>query len=382
MPVPEPVMTATRSAMVFLLEVPRMSALWTLVANGKMVRACAREGFMARFAAIGLDHRHVYDLTKDLLDAGAECVGYNPDTTDPRVLAGSASGSRRCRGIDGNDCSTIRRSISWCFPARPVRPRRHWRSRAMRRGKDVMVGQAGRHDVRATRGGGARAAGDRPAVVGLRRARRRRRRSGSIARRAFGGTGRVVPGHVAWRHTGLIAHCARRGSSTGPPMAELSTISACTRSISSWRWRMSERRRSNPPRSARLAPSPRGSRISPRSRCERRRCAGYCRVNGSRRMGLPDWGDGRFFVVGTQGTLELRKNMDIEGREGTDHLFVANRSATRYVDCSALPVLYYRDFLLGIVERTETAMPQRLTFSVCRLALQAQAQAVRYTARR
>ena len=43
---------------------------------------------MPRFAAIGLDHRHIYDLTQDLLDEGAECVGYNPDTTDPRVLAG------------------------------------------------------------------------------------------------------------------------------------------------------------------------------------------------------------------------------------------------------------------------------------------------------
>ena len=52
-----------------------------------------------------------------------------------------------------------------------------------------------------------------------------------------------------------------------------------------------------------------------------------------------------FFVVGTEGTLELRKNLDIEGREGTDHMFVANRTATRYVDCSRLPVTYYRDFL-------------------------------------
>ena len=43
---------------------------------------------MARFAAIGLDHRHVYDLTAGLLAEGAVCAGYNPDTTDPRVLAG------------------------------------------------------------------------------------------------------------------------------------------------------------------------------------------------------------------------------------------------------------------------------------------------------
>ena len=63
-------------------------------------------------------------------------------------------------------------------------------------------------------------------------------------------------------------------------------------------------------------------------------------------------------------------------------MFVANRTATRYLDCSALPVTYYRDFLRDVAERTETAMPQRQVFTVCRLALQAQAQAIRYTARR
>ena len=75
---------------------------------------------------------------------------------------------------------------------------------------------------------------------------------------------------------------------------------------------------------------------------------GYIRLDWFTPDGLPTWGDGRFFVVGTEGTLELRKNLDIEGREGTDHMFVANRTATRYVDCSKLPVTYYRDFLRDI----------------------------------
>ena len=70
---------------------------------------------------------------------------------------------------------------------------------------------------------------------------------------------------------------------------------------------------------------------------------GYIRLDWFTPDGLPTWGDGRFFVVGTEGTLELRKNLDIEGREGTDHMFVANRTATRYVDCSRLPVTYYRE---------------------------------------
>ena len=109
---------------------------------------------------------------------------------------------------------------------------------------------------------------------------------------------------------------------------------------------------------------------------------GYVRLDWFTPDGLPTWGDGRFFVVGTEGTLELRKNLDIEGREGTDHMFVANRTATRYVDCSKLPVTYYRDFLATSPNARETAMPQRQIFNVCRLALQAQAQALRYTAKR
>jgi hypothetical protein len=47
-----------------------------------------------------------------------------------------------------------------------------------------------------------------------------------------------------------------------------------------------------------------------------------------------------------------------------------------------MKVTYYRDFLRDIAERTETSMPQRQVFAVCRLALQAQTQAIRYTARR
>jgi predicted dehydrogenase len=35
---------------------------------------------VARFAAIGLDHRHIYDLTQGLLDAGQVCAGYWPET--------------------------------------------------------------------------------------------------------------------------------------------------------------------------------------------------------------------------------------------------------------------------------------------------------------
>ena len=41
-----------------------------------------------RFAAIGLDHRHIYHLVEGLIDAGLSCAGYWPQTSDPRVLKG------------------------------------------------------------------------------------------------------------------------------------------------------------------------------------------------------------------------------------------------------------------------------------------------------
>jgi len=105
---------------------------------------------------------------------------------------------------------------------------------------------------------------------------------------------------------------------------------------------------------------------------------GYLRVDWFTADGLPTWGDGRLFVLGTEGTIELRKYVDIAGRPGTDHLFVVDGSGTRHIDCSTLPVTYFRDFVADVTNRTETAMSQHQAFTVCRLALEAQARAARF----
>jgi hypothetical protein len=91
--------------------------------------------------------------------------------------------------------------------------------------------------------------------------------------------------------------------------------------------------------------------------------------------GLPTWGDGRLFILGTTGSIELRKYLDIEGRSGTNHLFLADRHGTRYIDCSAEPLTFFRAFLHDVRERTQTAMAQAHVFTVCRLALEADAWA-------
>ena len=56
---------------------------------------------------------------------------------------------------------------------------------------------------------------------------------------------------------------------------------------------------------------------------------GYIRVDWYTPDGLPTWGDGRCTILGTEGYIELRKYVDIAGRDGTDHLFLVDRQGTR-----------------------------------------------------
>ena len=107
------------------------------------------------------------------------------------------------------------------------------------------------------------------------------------------------------------------------------------------------------------------------------RATGYMRVDWFTPDGLPTWGDGRLAVLGTQGTMELRKHVDIAGRPGTDHLFVVDKDGVEYIDCDGQPLSFFRAFAADVADRTETAMTQAHVFEVCRLALQAQAGAVR-----
>ena len=41
-----------------------------------------------RFGVIGIDHRHIYDQVKSLLDIGAECAGYWTQDVDVPTMAG------------------------------------------------------------------------------------------------------------------------------------------------------------------------------------------------------------------------------------------------------------------------------------------------------
>ena len=102
-------------------------------------------------------------------------------------------------------------------------------------------------------------------------------------------------------------------------------------------------------------------------------CSGYIRVDWFTPSGLASWGDTRLTVLGTEGYMEVRKNVDIGGRSGGDHLFLVNQQDTQYIDCSHVELPFARAFLEDIRHRTETAMGQDHCFRAMRLALEAQA---------
>ncbi|WP_299643010.1 Gfo/Idh/MocA family oxidoreductase [Devosia sp.] len=106
---------------------------------------------------------------------------------------------------------------------------------------------------------------------------------------------------------------------------------------------------------------------------------GYVRVDWFTPAGLPTWGDGRLTILGTEGYIELRKYIDIAGRPGTDHLFLVDGKGVQQVDCSGVELPYGRQLITDVLNRTETAMPQVRAFKAMELALTAQAMAERGT---
>jgi len=107
------------------------------------------------------------------------------------------------------------------------------------------------------------------------------------------------------------------------------------------------------------------------------RGTGYVRVDWYTPDGLGTWGDVRLVVLGTEGTIEVRKNVDPAGRPGADHLILVDAHETRHIDCSRDPLDFGARLLADVVERTETALPHARAFQAQDLALTAQERATR-----
>ena len=104
----------------------------------------------------------------------------------------------------------------------------------------------------------------------------------------------------------------------------------------------------------------------------------YFRVDWFTPKGLGAWGDGRTFILGTDGYIELRKYLDIARDPESDHVYLVDHKGEHHIPVhgkAGFP--FFGQLILDCLNRTENAMTQRHTFLAAELGLKAQAQAVR-----
>ena len=330
-----------------------------------------------RFAAIGLDHRHIYHLIGDNIAAGAECAGYCPQTSDPKVVEGVRERFPALPTVDRDrlfDDPTIDFIVTAAIPI----DRAGIAVRAMKAGKDVIADKPGAisldqvAEIEAT-------AAETGRIFSICFSERFVVRACEVASRlvAEGAIGRVIQTVGLGPHRlnrairpdwffdtatygGILTDIASHQIDqflffTGSTQAEIAASSVANHSL----------------------PDVPGFEDFGEILLRGDRGSAYIRVDWYTPDGLPVWGDGRLTVLGTEGFIELRKYVDIAGRPGGDHVFVSDRDGTRHIDASQEPLTYFARFQADVRGRTFTAMPAGHALKVTRLAIEAQAGAVR-----
>lgn len=105
--------------------------------------------------------------------------------------------------------------------------------------------------------------------------------------------------------------------------------------------------------------------------------AGYFRMDWFTPDGLRTWGDGRTTILGTRGFIELRKYIDIAHPEHRENnVYVVTGDGEEHHDVTGkIGYPFFGAFILDCLNRTDNAMTQAHTFKAAELCLEAQALA-------
>ncbi|MET0174104.1 MAG: Gfo/Idh/MocA family oxidoreductase [Agrobacterium vaccinii] len=324
-----------------------------------------------RFATIGINHNHIYGQTTCLLNAGAEFVGFHAVEDDLSKAYGETFPS--ALRVDDKRRFLEDDSIDLIITAAVPGDRSAIAIEAMRAGKDVMTDKPGmisleqlaevkqvqaetgrifsimysehfetRSTVKAGELIAAGAIGKVVSTVGLgpHRLRAPTRAEWFFKRERYGGILTDIASH----------QCEQFLFFTGAQEATIRSATVSNRAHPQWP----------------------GLQDSGDIHLSTKDADGYIRVDWFTPDGLPTWGDGRLFITGTEGTIELRKYVDIAGRDGKDHLFLTDKNGVQHIDCTDVLLPYGPQLLDDIRNRTETAMPQARCFAAMEIALKAQ----------
>lgn len=100
---------------------------------------------------------------------------------------------------------------------------------------------------------------------------------------------------------------------------------------------------------------------------------GYFRVDWFTPDGLSTWGDGRTFILGTDGYIELRKYVDVAKDTAGDHVFWVDHEGEHSVDVHGkVGFPFFGQLILDCIHRTENAMTQEHALKAAELCVKAQ----------
>ncbi|MDO6450958.1 Gfo/Idh/MocA family oxidoreductase [Oceanobacillus profundus] len=103
----------------------------------------------------------------------------------------------------------------------------------------------------------------------------------------------------------------------------------------------------------------------------------YFKVDWFTPDGLSTWGDGRTFITGTEGTIEIRKYVDVAREETGDHLYLVNKDGEKHYALSGeVGFPFFGELIKDCIHRTENAMTQDHAFKAAELCLRTQEEAV------
>ncbi|HEY9054689.1 MAG TPA: Gfo/Idh/MocA family oxidoreductase [Rectinemataceae bacterium] len=105
--------------------------------------------------------------------------------------------------------------------------------------------------------------------------------------------------------------------------------------------------------------------------------AAYLSVHWFTPDGLGAWGDGRTFIQGTEGYLELRKYIDVAADPEGDHVILVNREGEHhYKAAGTCGFPFFGRLVRDCLDGTRNSLDQDLVFSAIELAIEAEAAAL------
>ena len=331
---------------------------------------------MIRFAAIGINHSHIDGQTRALLDAGAELVAFHAPEDD--LAAAYAKTFPQARRVADKQAILDDRSIPMIVTAAIPDQRAAVALEAMRHGKDVMTDKPGAITL--------------DQLAELRRVQSETKRIWSVCfserfeNRATERASRLVAAGAIGRviqTVGLGPH-ALKNNPRPDWFFQRARYGGVLCDIAAHQ--MDQFLHFTGSTAAEVVASHVGNFGNPETPeledfgdvvLRGNGGMGYIRVDWFTPKGLSVWGDGRLTILGTDGTIELRKYVDIAGRDGPNHLFLVDGKGVTHMDCNDEPLPYGGRLIRDVIDRTETAMPQAHAFLATELALLAEARATR-----